>query len=207
MKKIINCLVLVILWSMVTAAEAAITVDYKKKDADYKSYEEITVQNIDLREMTFEVYDDDKRAFEEERLDDQKLNDLALELYDYFFINVKEVIPVSENQEIDPSRKVLILNIKLSGRFRSEDMGLINWMLTKSKAVETNLKLECRLLDSRTNEELAVFTDEHIVISPNHEQPLSSPEESELVSDIFRVWSTRFARALDQLRNGEPVTR
>ncbi|MGE0268737.1 MAG: hypothetical protein AB7S78_09830 [Candidatus Omnitrophota bacterium] len=186
-------------------AEAKITVEHKKKDADYTSYTELYVQNIDLRDMTFEVYDDDKRSFETGRLDEKLLNDLALELYDYFLLNIKEIIPVNENQDIDPSQKALILNIKLSGRFRSEDMGLINWMITKSKSVETNLSLECRLLDAQTKEELAVFTDEHVLISPDHEQPLTSPEESEMVSDIFRVWSTRFARALEQMRDGETV--
>lgn len=188
------------------AADAKITVDYKKKDVDYASYQELYVQTIDLRGMTFEVYDDDKRGFETGELDDQKLNDLALELYDYFFINLKELIPVSEDEKIDTTKKTLVLNIKLSGRFQSEDMGLINWMITKSKSAETTLTLECQLLDGQTKEALVTITDEHAFISPDHEKPLSSPEESELISDIFRVWATRFTRALDQLRQGKHVT-
>lgn len=186
-------------------AEAKVTVEEKKKGVDYLAYTEMYVQNIDLREMTFEIYDDDLRAFEEARLDDKKLNDLALELYEHFAINLKDVIAVNENQEIDPEKKALILNIKLSGRFRSEDMGLINWVITKSKAAETTLHLECQILDAQTKEVLAVTTDEHVITSPDHEQPLSSPQEAEVLSEIFRVWSVRFARVVDDLRHPKPA--
>lgn len=206
MKQIVLCSALCIFFAAGPAAEAGITVDYKKKNVDYASYQELYVQNVDLRGMTFEIYDDDKRGFETDRLDDQKLNDLALELYDFFFINLKELIPVNEGQEVDPGKKTLVLNIKLMGRFQSEDMGLINWMITKNKSAETTLTLECQLLDGQTKEELVTITDEHAFISPDHERPLSSPEESELISDIFRVWATRFTRALDQLRQGKLVT-
>lgn len=206
MKKIILLLTFFNFFVTGPAAEAKITVDYKKQDVDYASYQELYVQNIDLRGMTFEIYDDDKRGFDTSELDDQKLNDLALELYDYFFINLKELIPINEGQDVNPEKKTLVLNIKLIGRFQSEDMGLINWMITKSKSAETTLTLECQLLDGQTKEELVTITDEHAFISPDHEKPLSSPEESELISDIFRVWATRFTRALDQLRQGKHVS-
>ncbi|MBP9854869.1 MAG: hypothetical protein KBD53_08385 [Candidatus Omnitrophica bacterium] len=190
-----------------TTVDAMVSVNEKKTDVDYAAYSEVYIQNIDLREMTFEIYDDDKRVFEADHLDEKRLNDLAMELYENFFLNLKDVISINENQDIDPTKKALILNIKLSGRFRSEDRGLINWMITKSKAVETNLVLECQLLDAQTKEELVIIKDEHVLTSPDHEKPLSQSEELEGISDIFRVWSTRFARAIEQMRNGEAVTK
>ena len=167
-------------------------ITFQKEGVDFTSFEEMYIQNIDLREMTASSFDDEEWDYVPERLDNEVLNKLAIELYEHFFINLKDSIIIKQDQEVVPEANAIILNLKLKAEFRANEQGaLVKWVLKMNKS-PTDVFLECEVLNAQDNSKLLVLKDS-AVINANPEEPFVDQKEYSDISDLFRVWAVRFS--------------
>lgn len=200
MKKIL-ILVALMLSPMVTSISLAkMEIDQHVENVNISNYQDLYFQNIDVREIVFEVYDDEYNEYDQEPLDDETLKEIAIELYEHFFLNIKDVINVQEGEFVDASGRALLLNLKVSARFTAGEQGaMIKWLF-KAHGSESIIYLKCELLDAMTQQVLFTVTDEHPFKLPQQDSPLSSVEEMERLTQIFRAWAKRFGKVFHQMQ-------
>ncbi len=201
MMKIVSLIFLI--WTVLligAPVNAKMTVQATDEIIDISQRRSMQIRHIDLREMMFEMYDDDLHDYEPETMDDEILNELAVELYEHFQVQLKDTIDMKTG-DLETSGAELFLDLKLAATFSAHEQGMFMDWLLKSNAEETTLYLTCRIIDARNGQILYVVEDEHQFESPQADNPLSTDEERQAATDIFRVWATRFAKVFQQIQS------
>lgn len=158
--------------------------------ADLKPYAEIYFRNFDLRDLRVKVYDDDGELTQD-RISQDAMQQIGLAIFRSFVEQMDGVIAVNmDDLEVSDlkSRKLLVVDLKVSGAYEAQEDRLLMKMIKGNIRPPLTLRLEGKVLDSSTEQEVITFSDEKDIIEISN-TPFETPSDLEKFSGLISQWA------------------
>ena len=180
------------------SAENKVSYQWIQNDVAIDDYEDIYIYQLDLRGMIVEVRDDKEKGIGEESIDSSALENIAKDLYQKFAWSLDGILPINKNQNIDKTRKSLVVKVKISGRFPYEDRGVLVEKLVDSVEQKMSIDFACRVYDAGTEKDVLIINDTQESARKGKGEPLTSDEDMAKLSEILGFWARSFAEILSE---------
>lgn len=186
-----------------TSAHADLEFAWQTKDVQVNAYEAINLFRIDLRGMTVEFEDEDEGGTYTEGVDHKVIEDIANEFYARFTEKLEEVLPLVEEQTINPARKSLIVELTLTAPFIGEERGLLmNTLLGNTgERQTTGLTFQCLVKDSQTDALLLRINDTKEFSYQASGSPLASEQDFNQLRELIGFWARSLAGILNSQKS------
>jgi len=159
-------------------------------------YEDIYIFSLDLRDLKYEVYDEDERDFISEKFPSEALEEAANDFYFRIQNRLAGILPVNPAQEIDPAKRSLVMELKLSALFQAEDRGKIMELIAGKPQKSVPVTFEGTVKDSRTQQVVLTFKDTQLFEWEESAAPVASEAQQEQMSVILDIWARKIAADL-----------